>query len=201
MTQPAKIITIAASNSVHSINKRLLQYAGTVLQSDLRADIDIEPLDLMDHEMPIYSPEREAIGIPQQAHDFYQKIGAADGVMISFAEHNGTYTAAFKNIFDWTSRIEMQVFQDNPVMLMAASIGPGGAQHVLATANASFPNFGARLTSSFSVGLFDTHFDHAANRLTTPQLDSDLHSALRAFKAALRTTGHPAIADVKARSR
>jgi hypothetical protein len=40
--------------------------------------------------MPIYSADRESEGgIPQLAQDFFDKIGAANAVLISSAEHNG----------------------------------------------------------------------------------------------------------------
>ena len=41
--------------------------------------------------MPIYSADRESEGgIPQLAQDFFDKIGAANAVLISSAEHNGS---------------------------------------------------------------------------------------------------------------
>ena len=55
--------------------------------------------------MPIYSSDREQKGIPQLALDFASKIDGADFLLISLAEHNGTYSTAFKNLFDWLSRI------------------------------------------------------------------------------------------------
>jgi NAD(P)H-dependent FMN reductase len=59
-------------------------------------------LDLNDYEMPIYSIDRETEdGIPEEAQRFYDELGAVDAILISFAEHNGAYTAAYKNIFDW----------------------------------------------------------------------------------------------------
>mgnify|MGYP001803843157 CR=1 FL=1 len=86
--------------------------------------------------MPIYSIDREqASGIPQQAQDFFAKIGSADALLISYAEHNGFYTAAFKNIFDWCSRVDTKVFQDKPMVILSASLGPNGGAIVLKTAN------------------------------------------------------------------
>jgi len=61
--------------------------------------------------------------VPDLAHQFYKKIGEADALLISFAEHNGSYTAVFKNLYDWTSRIDMKVYQDKPVVMLSTSIG------------------------------------------------------------------------------
>lgn len=92
--------------------------------------VDTKPLDLNDYEMPIYSPERQAAGFPPQAQAFFAKIGNADALIISLAEYNGSNSVAFKNIFDWCSRIKMAMFQKKPMLLMATPPGPGGGQHV-----------------------------------------------------------------------
>ena len=68
--------------------------------------------------MPIYSIDREReSGIPQEALDFKNKINEADAIIISFAEHNGSYTAAFKNINDWVSRIGRGMWGNKPVLV------------------------------------------------------------------------------------
>ena len=36
-------------------------------------------------------------------------VGDADAGLVSFAEHNRTVTSAWKNLFDWMSRIDMKV--------------------------------------------------------------------------------------------
>ena len=145
-----KILTFAATNSTQSINGQLLSYASTLIE-----DADIEVLDINDYEMPLYSSDREAAhGIPDEAHRFYQKIGAADALLISFAEHNGSYTAAYKNLYDWTSRIDTKVYQSKPTVMLSTSPGVGGAANVLATATKSAPFFGADLKASMSVPSF-----------------------------------------------
>lgn len=187
MPTRANIVVFAASNSLQSINQRLALHAARILQDEFKATVEIEVLDLNDYEMPIYSPEREAQGIPQSAQDFYDKLGAADGVIIALAEYNGTYTAAFKNIFDWSSRIKMKIFQDRPVMLMATSMGGRGGAGVLAAAMGGFPHFGANITSNFKFGPFGEHFDTQTDRLKTPELALELREAIVAFRDALPT--------------
>ncbi|WP_310555385.1 NAD(P)H-dependent oxidoreductase, partial [Flavobacterium sp.] len=95
-----KIIAFGASSSKTSINKQLATYAASLFENS-----SVEILDLNDYELPLFSVDKEKEnGIPQQAHDFYTKLGTADLIVISFAEHNGAYSTAFKNIFDWISR-------------------------------------------------------------------------------------------------
>ena len=172
------ILAFAASNSSQSINRQLLGHAIALLDG---ADVDatIETLDINDYEMALYSSDREAAsGIPEAAHRFYQKIGAADALLISFAEHNGSYSAAFKNLFDWASRIDPKVYQNKPTVMLATSPGAGGAANVLATATKSAPYFGADLKASMSVPSFYDHFDAESGRLVDDGLASELRAAV-----------------------
>ena len=95
-----KVIAFAATNTKASINKQLVTHATNLLAANTGAEIEL--LDLNDFEMPIYSIDREvANGIPEPAKAFYNKIGEADAVVISFGEFNGNYSVAYKNVFDW----------------------------------------------------------------------------------------------------
>ena len=135
-----KILALAASNSRQSINKMLVTYAAGLLEGGLIDNAEIDIIDINDYEMPIYSADREQdSGIPEQGHAFYKKIGEADAILISYAEHNGSYTAAYKNLYDWTSRIDMKVYQGKAMVILATSPGPGGASSVLSAAKNSAP--------------------------------------------------------------
>lgn len=175
-----KILAFAASNSAQSINKQLVTHASEIFKSEVHTGAEVEILDLNDFEMPIYSIDREkSDGIPEAAQTFFAKIGAADALLISYAEHNGFYTSAYKNIFDWTSRIEMKVFQDKPMVIMAASIGPNGGANVLKTANESASFFGANILGSLSVGPFSERFDIEKGSLIDPDLVATLRQSLQ----------------------
>ena len=150
-----KIIAFGASSSKTSINKQLATYAAHQFQNTT-----VEVLDLNNYELPIFSTDRETeSGIPQLAQDFYAKIGSADLIVISFAEHNGAYSAAFKNIFDWTSRINAKTFQEKSMLLLATSPGARGGSSVLEIASKRFPFQGAIVKGSFSLPSFYENFD------------------------------------------
>ena len=58
---------------------------------------------------------------------------------MSLAEHNSSYSVAFKNVFDWISRIPGRPhWGDKDVFLMATAPGPKGGANVLAAATARF---------------------------------------------------------------
>ncbi|WP_260260539.1 NADPH-dependent FMN reductase [Vibrio intestinalis] len=165
-----KVLAFGASNNKQSINQQLAQYAAKQVPN-----ADITMLDIDSLEMPIFSDEREKqLGQPEQAQAFYKAIGEADLVIISFAEHNGSYTAAYKNVFDWTSRINMQVFQNKPVIMLATSPGPGGASSVLAAASGSAPYFAADVKGSISLPSFFDNFDMAEQKVTNEEFNSQL---------------------------
>jgi len=172
-----KILAFGASNSTKSINKQLASYAANLFKNNT-----VELLDLNDYEMPIYSIDREnKLGIPQLAHAFYEKIGNADLILISFAEHNGAYSTAFKNIFDWMSRINGKTFQEKPMLLLATSPGARGGSSVLEIANKRFPFQGGVVKGSFSLPNFNDNFD-AERGITNEVLKNQLLEIINAIE-------------------
>lgn len=165
-----KVTAFGASTSKNSINKALATYAANLTEA---AEINI--LDLNDYDNPIFNEDKEKeIGKSETAQNFINEIASSDIVIISFAEHNGTYTAAYKNLFDWASRIEQKFFQNKPMIFLSTSPGPGGAKSVLNTAVTSAPFFGANLQASLSIPSFYDNFDLAKNELINVGLKSEL---------------------------
>lgn len=149
-----KIIAFAASSSINSINKKFVTYA-----SNLVKNAEVEILDLNDFEMPLFSVDLEKeIGSPAKAKAFQEKLKSADLIMISFAEHNGSYCAAFKNIFDWKSRLEGKIWENKRMILLSTSPGARGGATVLNTAVTSFPYKGGEVVGHFSLPSFNDNF-------------------------------------------
>lgn len=172
-----KIIAFGASSSKASINKEFATYVTYQFQN-----ASIEILDLNDYEMPIFSVDKEKEnGIPQLAQDFYAKLGSADLIIISFAEHNGAYSAAFKNILDWTSRINMKTFQEKPMLLLATSPGPRGGSSVLEIAKGRFPFQGGVVKGSFSLPSFFDNFN-SVNGIINPDLKDQLTNIISSIE-------------------
>ena len=164
-----KIIAFGASSSKASINKQLATYVANEF-----ADVAVEILDLNAYEMPIFSVDKQQEnGIPKLAQDFYEKLGSADLIVISFAEHNGAYSSAFKNILDWTSRINAKTFQEKPMLLLATSPGARGGSSVLEIANKRFPFQGGIVKGSFSLPSFFENFD-VVNGIIHPEYKNQL---------------------------
>jgi len=182
-----KVLAFAASSSSRSINRALVRHAAARLREELLPDLTLVELDLNDYELPVYSIDREqAGGVPEAARRFLAELGAADGLLISYAEHNGLYTAAFKNLFDWASRLNPKVFQGKPTLALATSPGARGGAGVLKAAQGSAPHYGAELVGSLSVPKFHEAFDLEAGALRDPALAEQLGAQLARFADRLR---------------
>jgi len=149
-----KLLAFGASTSSTSINRQLANFAANQV-----ADAEVTDLDLSQFSLPIYSSdEEEANGIPAYARAFKDLITSHDGIVVSLAEHNGSYAAAFKNLYDWVSRIDQSVWADKPMLLLSTSPGGRGGMTVMDAAKATFPRMGADLKASFSLPSFYDNF-------------------------------------------
>lgn len=168
-----KILAFAASSSRQSINKKLATYVTTLIDN-----AEIEILDLNDYELPIFSEDKEKeLGQPQLAQDFFNKIESCDALIISYAEHNGNYSAAYKNIFDWASRIDAKVFQNKPMLILSTSPGPGGASSVMGIAKTSAPHFNGDVKDSVSVPSFYKNYDAEKRCISNLEIQQQLSQA------------------------
>src|SRR5690606_34836231 len=165
-----KIVGFAGSNSSTSINKKLVTYV-----TSLFSNAEVEILDLNDYELPLFGVDIEKeIGQPKLATQFLQKINSADLLVVSLAENNGNYSVAFKNIFDWASRQEKNVFQGKDMLLMATSPGGRGGASVLEIAKNSFPRYGANILATFSLPKFYENFDVESNSISNSELNNEI---------------------------
>ena len=88
-----KILAFAGSTSSTSINRELVKFVLKDFQ-----DHEINLIDLNDFDMPVFSVDREKKGFPDEAHHFLKVIEECDAIICSLAEHNRSYSAAFKNV-------------------------------------------------------------------------------------------------------
>ena len=171
-----KILAFGASSSKNSINKRFATYTAQQIQ-----DAEITVLDLNDFEMPIYSIDKEKEnGFPELAIKFKEHIDSTDGIIISFAEHNGAYSAAFKNIFDWISRVDRDTWGSKPMLLLATSPGKRGGRTVLDIAVNKFKFMNPNTILSFSLPSFHENFSEE-NGVSEESLQTDYIAILKKF--------------------
>lgn len=175
-----KILAFGASSSKTSINQQLATFTAQQL-----SDVELNILDLNNFEMPLYSVDNEAaIGIPEAAKEFKAAVRAADGIIISFAEHNGSYTTFFKNVFDWASRVEKDMWQSKPMFLMATSPGGRGGITVLQGAVERFTFMNGKVVAHFSLPSFHENFSPTEG-LKSGELQQKFEEQLALFQKAI----------------
>lgn len=172
-----KILAFAGSTSSTSINKKLATFAAENLQ---KTAFDV--LDLRTYAVPVFSEDEEKEnGFPADMVAFSKLLDGYDGFIVSLAEHNGAYAAAFKNIFDWASRIHGNVFRDKPLLLMATSPGAMGGRFVLAAGEQRFSRQGAKEVCTFSLPNFSDNFK--AGQIVDEDLRTSLKDKVSQFEA------------------
>ena len=179
-----KIIAFAGSTSIHSINKKLATFVGSSIAAKRNAELEI--MDLNDFDVPIYSTDRENRGeIPPQVNVFIEKISQADALVVSLAEHNGTYTAAFKNLMDWASRVQLNFFNTTPMFLLSTSPGGYGGGNVMDAALIRFPKFQANIICSLKFPSFNDNFSEESG-IVNSELSTIFEEKLEEFLHALK---------------
>lgn len=173
------IIAFAGSNSKKSVNKDLASYAANLVEN-----VDVSILDLNDFPLPLYGIDYEIEhGIPDNAQKFLDIIKSSDGIVISLAEHNGAYSTAFKNIFDWMSRLDGKLWSNKPMLLMATSPGGRGGLSVLEIAKGRFPHMGGNVVADFSLPSFNDNFSDG--KITDEDLNTKLKQAVSDFNKSI----------------
>ncbi|PIF44516.1 NAD(P)H-dependent FMN reductase [Chryseobacterium sp. 52] len=176
-----KILAFAGSTSSTSINRELVKFVLKDFQ-----DEEINLIDLNDFTMPVFSVDLEKKGFPDEAHNFLKKIEECDVIICSLAEHNRSYSSAFKNVFDWSSRINVKVFQNKPMFLMSTSPGGYGGGNVMNTAKTFFPQFAADIIETFSLSKFYENFDLESG-VINPDMLQELKDKIGNFKTEITT--------------
>lgn len=152
------ILAFGASNSRTSINKQLAIYTANQLKN-----VDVTIADLNHYESPLFSVDEEkACGVHENAIRFYELIKENDAIVVSVAEYNGLHTSAFKNLWDWMSRIPMEqpmnIWNNSPLFLLSTSPSKRPVNNVMKISKELFPHFGAEIVSEFYLPSFHHFF-------------------------------------------
>jgi chromate reductase len=171
------ILSFGASASKQSINKQFAHFVADQFGTDKTSKID-----LIDFPLPVFTVDEEKEnGFPENVHLFLEKVYSADLIIISMAEHNGTYTTWFKNLFDWASRVNTKFFTYKKIILLSTSPGPRGGIGALTAAEDRFPRHGAQILATFSLPNFETNF-HASLGILNNVLKIELEKIIYQVK-------------------
>ncbi len=172
-----KILAFAGSNSSTSINHKLVEFVASEIK-----EYNIKVISLISYSMPMYSEDEEKNnGFPGMTMGLKQEISESDALIISVNEHNGGWSAFFKNIIDWLSRLDRNFLEGKKILLMSTSPGKRGGQSSLEFAKNVLPRFGAEIVESFSFPSFYDNFSTATNEVKDETLSLGLHEVLSTF--------------------
>lgn len=136
-----KVLAFAGSNSPVSINQRLVEATAQLIDF---AHVDL--ISLRDFSVHFYDVEREKQeGIPAKMIELNALLSQYEGFILATPEHNGIPPAFFLNTLDWLSRVNRNIFNDKPMLLMSTSTGFKGGEGALRILESVIPRFGANV--------------------------------------------------------
>lgn len=172
-----KILAFAGSNSSTSINHELIKYVASEI-----TEHTTKILKLVNYPMPMYSEDEEKNnGFPGMALGLKQEISEVDTLIIAVNEHNGSWSAFFKNVIDWLSRLDRNFLEGKKILLMSTSPGQRGGISALEFAKNVLPRFGGEIIESFSFPSFHANFSIEKNEVIDETLLLGLKEVLSTF--------------------
>jgi chromate reductase len=136
-----RVLAISGSLRAASYNTALLREAARHAPPEM----EIELYDGLE-ALPPYNEDREG-DLPAEAMRLREAIAAADALLISTPEYNGTVPGQLKHAIDWASRPkgERAALWSKPVAVIGASTGQYGAMWAQDHARKAIGLAGARV--------------------------------------------------------
>ena len=119
-----KVLGICGSLRKKSFNMAALRAAGDLMPPGMSLHITSIA------DLPMFNQDVMDAGMPEPAKRFRTEVAQADGVLIASPEYNFSLPAVLKNAIDWASRPPDQSWQDKPVAIFSATVGPVGGARV-----------------------------------------------------------------------
>jgi len=137
------ILLFATSLRAASLNKKLIKVAAS-LASQVPG-VQVEVVDLKSFSIPLYDGDIEDAGMPVGVTELGKKVAAANALILSTPEYNGSIASPTKNTLDWLSRLSPVPLEGKPILLLGASPGALGAMRGLIHARNPFDVLGTHL--------------------------------------------------------
>jgi chromate reductase len=173
-----KILAISGSLRSASYNTALLRAAAELAPEGVTVELyqDLESL-------PPYNEDRDTDRPPAEVSRLRDEIEAADGVLFSTPEYNGSMAGQIKQVVDWASRPHgpAAALWGKPVAAIGASVTDYGAMWAQDHLRKALGLAGARvLPTELAVATAAERFD-ADGRLTDPETRERLAELVQAL--------------------
>jgi len=121
MSDTVTVLGMSGSLRKGSTNTAALRAAGELLPEGMT----LETVGL--GNLPHYDDDVRLKGYPPEVQHFRDRIKAADAILFVTPEYNYSIPGVLKNAIDWASRpYGDSAWNDKPVAVMGASVGPQG---------------------------------------------------------------------------
>ena len=179
-----QLLAISGSLRRESYNTRLLRAASELAPPGIELEL-YEGLA----SLPPYDADLDVEPAPAAVQDLRERIAAADGLLISTPEYNGSIPGQLKNAVDWASRpFPDSSLRNKPIALAGATPGAYGAMWAQTDLRRVLGVAGARVVGEeLPVGQVPARFDDEG-RLLDPEVRAHLieHLELLAAEARLK---------------
>ena len=189
MSNPIRLLAFAGSLRADSFNRKLIRVLATGASA---AGAQVQVVELRELALPLYDGDLEATGtIPAGVRSLQEAFAAADGLLISTPEYNGSLSGVLKNTLDWISRPQANgqpgtnLFAGKPAGIVATSPGALGGLRALLDLRDALGKLGMWVApAQVAVGGAATAFD-ASGELIDETRRAQVHAvAAQVVKAA-----------------
>ena len=192
MTHKPKILAFSGSLREYSYNKRVLK---TAINGAEKAGAHVTYLDLRDYPLPVYDEDdEEQNGFHENARKLQALLVQHDGLLIASPEHNGSVSAALKNVIDWTSRKgdtyeRSKVFTGKFAAILTAAPGSSGGVRSLVHLRGILTSVGVNvLAAEVAVPYVASKFEGDGGEMIDERMKQRLDTLGASLVAILRRT-------------
>ena len=179
-----QILAVSGSLRRESHNTRLLRAASELAPPGIELELYDELASL-----PPYDADLDVEPAPAPVRNLRERIAAADGILISTPEYNGSIPGQLKNAVDWASRpFPDSPLRNKPIALAGATPGAYGAMWAQTDLRRVLGVAGARVVGeALPVAQVQMRFDDEG-RLIDPEVRAHLIEHLELLAAEARLT-------------
>lgn len=180
----SKLNVVVVSGNLGSPSKTLILAEQILAELELLTPIKSTIFQLAEWAA-IFGPARNPSELNDEARGVLQAIGAADLLIAVSPVYKGSYTGAFKHLFDF---VDPSALLGVPVILAATG---GGYKHALVIEHQLRPLFAFFGANTVPIGIYAAEQEYDGQRFTESVLQERISAAARQAIAATQSRLHP----------